>query len=262
VLAGEDDTMKIMFLNKAPKAVYDVTEIEKQLNSYTSPGTRVEVAFPDNFEGSQVEDVLGSQMMLNGLDHLMETPAIIRKIVWASENGYDAVIQSNTFDPGVDGGRLAVSIPVIGPFRTTIHMVANLVDRIGIIVPLPSHIPYTWRLLRTMGMDGFVTGIKTLAVYGPDIKKRRQEITEKTAGLVRALVDETGAPSGRSVDSLRRRPGGSSKNDRRTSLQHQGNLDPRRRDVRFTGIEPQPAHLSTGQTHLSGLSRQAVDQQK
>ena len=38
-----------------------------------------------------------------------------------------------------------------------------------------------------------MTDIKTLAVYGPDIKKRRQEITEKTAGLVRALVDETGA---------------------------------------------------------------------
>jgi Asp/Glu/hydantoin racemase len=72
-------------------------------------------------------------------------------------------------------------------------MVANLVDRIGIIVPLPPHIPYTWRLLRTMGMDGFVTGIKTLATYGPDLKKRRQEITEKTADLVRALVDETGA---------------------------------------------------------------------
>lgn len=185
--------MKIMFLNKAPKAVYDVTEIEKLLNSYASPGTRVEVNFPDNFEGSRVEAALGSQMMLNGLDHIMEAPAIIRKIVWASENGYDAVIQSNTFDPGVDGARLCVAIPVIGPFRTTIHAVANLVDRIGIIVPLAAHIPYTWRLLRTMGMDGFVTGIKTLGVYGPDLKQRRQEITEKTAGLVRALVDETGA---------------------------------------------------------------------
>ena len=38
--------MRIMFLNKAPKAVYDVTEIEKLLNSYASPGTRVEVKFP------------------------------------------------------------------------------------------------------------------------------------------------------------------------------------------------------------------------
>ena len=185
--------MRIMFLNKAPKAVYDVTEIEAQLNSYASPGTKVEVRFPDNFEGSGVEEALGKQMMLNGLDHIMEAPAIIRKIVWAAENGYDAVIQSNTFDPGVDGARLCVAIPVIGPFRTSIHMIANLVDRIGIIVPLASHIPYTWRLLRTMGMDGFVTGIKTLGVYGPDLKKRRQEITEKTAGLVRSLVDETGA---------------------------------------------------------------------
>src|SRR6266545_720224 len=166
--------MRIMFLNKAPKAVYDVAEIEKLLNSYASPGTRVEVNFLDDFEGSRVEHVLGSQMMLNGLDHIMEAPAIIRKIVWASENGYDAVIQSNTFDPGVDGARLCVSIPVIGPFRTTIHAVTNLVDRIGIIVPLAPHIPYTSRLLRTMGMERFVTGIKT-------------------AGLVRALVDETGA---------------------------------------------------------------------
>jgi hypothetical protein len=160
--------MRIMFLNKAPKAVYDVAEIEKLLNSYASPGTRVEVNFPDDFEGSRVEHVLGSQMMLNGLDHIMEAPAIIRKIVWASENGYDAVIQSNTFDPGVDGARLCVSIPVIGPFRTTIHAVTNLVDRIGIIVPLAPHIPYTWRLLRTMGMESFVTGIKTLGVYVVD----------------------------------------------------------------------------------------------
>jgi allantoin racemase len=185
--------MRIMFLNKAPKAVYDVAEIEKLLNSYASPGTQVKIDFPDDFEGSRVEKVLGDQMMLNGLDHIMEAPAIIRKIVWASENGYDAVIQSNTFDPGVDGARLCVSIPVIGPFRTTIHAVTNLVDRIGILVPLAPHIPYTWRLLRTMGMERFVTGIKTLGVYGPDLKKRRQEITDKTAGLVRALVDETGA---------------------------------------------------------------------
>src|SRR5262245_60554887 len=185
--------MRIMFLNKAPKSVYDVTEIEKQLNSYASPGTKVEVKFPDNFGCSKVEETLRGPRMLNGLDHIMEAPAIIRKIVWAAENGYDAVIQSNTFDPGVDGARLCVSIPVLGPFRTTIHAVANLVDRIGIIVPLPPHIPYTWRLLRTVGMDGFVTGIKTLATYGPDLKKRRQEITEKTAGLVRALVEETGA---------------------------------------------------------------------
>ena len=139
--------MKLMCLGKKPRTVSDneIAETEKRLNGYASAGTRVEIGFPDDFEGSQVEVALGRQKMLNGLDHIMEAPALIRKIVWAAENGYDAVIQSNTFDPGIDGARLSVPIPVIGPFRTTIHMVANLVDRIGIIVPLDSHVPYTWR---------------------------------------------------------------------------------------------------------------------
>jgi len=182
-----------MFLNKAPKAVYDVAEIEKLLNSYASPGTRVEVNFPDDFEGSRVEHVLGSQMMLNGLDHIMEAPAIIRKIVWASENGYDAVISSNTFDPGVDGGRLAVSIPVIGLHRTAMHAALTLADRVGITVPLSPHVPYTWRLMRTIGLDRFVSDIRPIGIYGADIAERREEIYETTVKVMRGLLAETRA---------------------------------------------------------------------
>ena len=70
---------------------------------------------------------------------------------------------------------------------------ASVVDRIGIIVPLDSHVPYTWRLLRTMGMERFVTGIRSLGIYGTDLNERKLEIANKTAGLVRSLVDETGA---------------------------------------------------------------------
>jgi allantoin racemase len=187
--------MKLMSLGKKPRTATDneIAATEKRLNGYASPGTRVEIAFPDDFEGSQVEVALGQQKILNGLDHIMEAPALIRKIVWAAENGYDAVIQSNTFDPGIDGARLSVPIPVIGPFRTTLHMVANLADRIGIIVPLDSHVPYTWRLLRTMGMERFVTGIRSLGIYGTDLNERKLEIAQKTASLILNLVDETGA---------------------------------------------------------------------
>jgi len=186
---------RILFLNKAPKnaTAYDIAGIEKLLNSYASPGTRVELGFPDNFAGSQVEERLGSQKMLNGLDHMMEVPALIRKILWAQDNGYDAVIQSNTFDPGVDGGRLVVRIPVIGPLRTTMHAAAVLADRIGITVPLASHVPYTWRLVRTIGMDHLVTDIRPIETYGPDLKERRAEITAHTIEVIKRLVKDTGA---------------------------------------------------------------------
>jgi Asp/Glu/hydantoin racemase len=121
---------------------------------------------------------------------MIETPSIVRKIIWAAENGYDAVISSNTFDPGVDGGRLAVDIPVIGPLRTAMHAALTLADRVGITVPLASHLPYTRRILRSYGLENFVSGIKPIGVYGTDIKSRKAEIFDITTGLIRNLVDE------------------------------------------------------------------------
>src|SRR3974390_1802187 len=100
--------MRILVIDQAPQTEgsqpYDVAAIERLLNSYASTGTKVEIGFPDNFAGSNVFLKIGAQSALNGLHHMMETPAIVRKIFWAAQNGYHPVISSNTFEPGVDGG--------------------------------------------------------------------------------------------------------------------------------------------------------------
>jgi len=190
--------MRILFVDQQPRTEksqqpYDIAAIEKLLNSYASPGTKVEIGFPDDFPGSQVMLTIGAQSALNGLHHMMETPAIVRKIFWAAENGYDAVISSNTFDPGVDGGRLAVDIPVIGLLRASMHAALTLADRVGITVPLAPHVPYTWRILRTLGLDHFVSDIRPIGIYGADISQRRQEIFDRTLSIMRALVEDTRA---------------------------------------------------------------------
>lgn len=183
--------MRILFLNKAPQKLvtYDPRKIEALLNSYASPGTKVEVGFPDDFEGSGIKATLHKQTAANGVDHYMETPSLIRKIVWAQDNGYDAVIQSNTLDPGVDGARLAVSIPVLGPFRTTLHAVATLADHIGIMVPLEGHVPYTLRLLRLLGMENHVTDVQAVKKYGPDLADRKAELLEASVAVIKGLRD-------------------------------------------------------------------------
>lgn len=191
--------MRILFLNQAPKAppgkkpAYDKDIIERLLNTYASPGTTVEIGFPDDFEGAGVMEALGSQSGLNGLHHIMEAPAIIRKAFWAQENGYDAVIQSNTFDPGVDGARLLVKIPVVGLLRTAAHAGLTLADRIGITVPLETHVPYTRRILRSYGLESSVTDVKALGIYGSDIDERKDEIMDAMVGLINSLVHDTGA---------------------------------------------------------------------
>jgi Asp/Glu/hydantoin racemase len=169
---------------------YEVEAVETLVNSYASPGTKIDIGFPDDFEGSEVFHALGAESKLNGLHHMVETPAIIRKILWAEENGYDAVISSNTFDPGVDGGRLAVGIPVIGPLRTSMHAALTLADRVGITVPLASHVSYTNRILRSYGLEGFVSGMKPIGIYGKNLKQRKAEIFDVTVKAIRSLVDE------------------------------------------------------------------------
>jgi Asp/Glu/hydantoin racemase len=190
--------MRILFVDQQPRTEtsvqpYDIAAIEKLLNSYASPGTTVTIGFPDDYSGSQLMNTIGGQSKLNGLHHMMETPSIVRKIFWAAENGYDAVISSNTFDPGVDGGRLAVNIPVIGLNRASMHAALTLADRVGITVPLDTHVPYTWRIMRTIGLDRFVSDIRPIGIYGADISQRGKEIYDTTVKVMRGLIAETRA---------------------------------------------------------------------
>jgi Asp/Glu/hydantoin racemase len=185
--------MRIMFINQSPalkdrKELYDVAEVTALLNSYASPGTQVDIGFPDDFEGSQVFFKLGDVSGLNGLHHMMEVPSIVRKIFWAAENGYDACISSNTFDPGVDGGRLAVDMPVIGLLRCSMHAATTIADRVGITVPLSPHVPYTRRLLRSYGLEHFVTDIKPIGIYGEDAAAHKDAIFEVTVKLIKGMV--------------------------------------------------------------------------
>ena len=189
--------MRILVIDQAPKTekkgpAYDVAAVTKLLNSYASQGTTIDIGFPDNYDGAQLMESIGAQSKLNGLHHMMETPGIVRKIFWAQENGYDAVISSNTFDPGVDGGRLAVDIPVIGLMRASMHAALVLADRVGVTVPLPSHVPYTRRIMRANGLERFIAGMKPIGVY-VNAGERKEEIFEIMVGLIRDLVDKDGA---------------------------------------------------------------------
>src|SRR5260370_9774888 len=90
----ESHHMRIMFLNQAPSksAAYEAAKIEAQLNTYASPGTKVEIVFPDEYEGSQLYDTICAQRFLNYLHQIMDPPSIVRTIFWPAQNRNDAGI--------------------------------------------------------------------------------------------------------------------------------------------------------------------------
>jgi Asp/Glu/hydantoin racemase len=189
--------VRILFLNQAPRdpktTQAEIKEIEDLLAGYASPGTQIVYDFVDDFPGAMVHEIQGKAEALNGLHHVLEAPAVIQKVTWAAENGFDAVIQSNTFDPGVEGSRLAVRIPVIGLLRTALSVGSTLCDRIGIIGPLSGDLPGAWRSICAYHMDHIVVGMRALEIYSADLKARKAEIFEKTVELVQELIRDKGA---------------------------------------------------------------------
>jgi allantoin racemase len=163
--------------------------------SYASPGTQVDSVTPDDYVGPDPSyDTGGSDRHLRWY---MSIPAIVQKTVWAEKNGYDAVIQSNQFEHGVEAARLAVKIPVFGLCRTTMHIALQFADRIGVTVPLDGYFVLARNVLRAHQLEQYVSGMKSLAfddVPPPDqIPTLRPIMYERTIEIMRSLVKDTGA---------------------------------------------------------------------
>jgi len=187
--------MKIMFIPYLPIDPADSAKTarrEARLNEYASPGTRIDLLSPDDFPGMNiVRDPLDRQVT-PGLVHIFCTAGVVSKIVWAQENGYDAVVQSNTFDAAVDAARQAVKIPVVGVFRASLHLAATLTDAIGVTVPLETHVNYAWEIVHRYHMDHLVKDIRPIGVY-EDAAGRLDEIIERNVEVMRSIVEATRA---------------------------------------------------------------------
>lgn len=183
--------MRIMLLNHSSRRHAPAMEarIVNLMNSYASPGTTIELHYPDDLGGGEVLRQLESRKALSGLHHVLETPALVKKAIEAERAGFDAVVQSNTFDPGVEAARLAVRIPVVGVLRASCHFAACLCDRFAFIVPLESHVPYVCRILQSYRMEGFVTDVKAVNVYESDLSKQHGVILQRAVGLTREMVE-------------------------------------------------------------------------
>ena len=191
--------MRILFLNQAPHSIHnEVSAYESRvaplLQSYASPGTTVELGYPDHYPGEVVSARASQQQIQTELPQTIATPALVQKAVWAAANGYDAVIQSHTLDPGVEASRLVVRIPVIGLFRTALLVASSIAERVAVTVPFDHYEIWARRMLRAYRMEYLVTDIRSFRLPGVQgAAEKKDEITAIAAETMRKLVAETRA---------------------------------------------------------------------
>jgi len=186
--------MRIMILNHQSKRegnpAYEA-RVAALLQSYTSPGTTIEVHYPEDLGGSEVTSHLRKSQALAGLHHALETPALVKKVIEAERLGFDAVVQSNTFDPGVEVARCAVRIPVVGVLRASCHFTATLCDRFGLIAPLDSYAVYARRIIENYRMGRFISGIQAINTYETgDLSAYHDLLVERMLAVGKELIEQ------------------------------------------------------------------------
>src|ERR1700752_3850590 len=126
-------------------------------------------------------------------DIQMAAPSFIEAFREAERQGYDAVVPLGMLDLGIDGGKSAVDIPVVGPFEACFHVASLLGDRFGLIVYHPRTIPFTCAMARRYGMESKIAGIRSVGFALPDIAANRDQMVQNFITQARALIQEEGA---------------------------------------------------------------------
>ena len=102
-----------------------MAEVERRLDMlrrWVSAGVDVDVGLPESGPGS-VE---------SRTDAALTVPALLRSVVAAERDGFDAIIVSCYSDPGMEAARELVSIPVLGSGQVSMHVAAQLGGRFSL----------------------------------------------------------------------------------------------------------------------------------
>jgi allantoin racemase len=143
------------------------------LQSLESPGLIV--------SGSQITRGPGS--IESEYENAMAVPDTVLRIVEAERDGVDAVVIDCMGDPGLRPAREAVTIPVLGPCQTAMHMAALLGHKFTVLTVMTRLIPQFENAAALAGLSSRLASVRSLEI--PVL-----ELEHDLAATQAALVEE------------------------------------------------------------------------
>lgn len=125
----------------------------------------------------------GPASIESAYEEALAVPDTVAKIVEAEKDGVDAVISDCMGDPGVEEGREMVSIPVIGPAETSLHIAAMLGHRFSVVTVLDRLIPFFDHHASKTGLTEHMASVRSVNIPVLEL--------DDQARLLKALIDES-----------------------------------------------------------------------
>jgi allantoin racemase len=130
------------------------TERQPALQAFAGEGTVVEARRPAG----------GPASIESMWEEYLSIPGLMALAVELEREGFDAIVPGCFGDPGIDGMRELVSIPVVGPGVTAMLLAANLGHRFGIITVLESVTRPLENLALLAGVGGKLAAVRDISI--------------------------------------------------------------------------------------------------
>jgi allantoin racemase len=132
-------------------------ELERRrshLQEWAAPGVAVGIA----------ENPDGPPSIESAYEEYVSVPGSFAVATKAQDEGYDALILGCFGDPGLDGFRELLDVPIVGPFEASVHAACQLGHRFGVVTVLDSIVAPLHKLARVAGLDSRVAAITAVDV--------------------------------------------------------------------------------------------------
>ncbi|HJX39396.1 MAG TPA: aspartate/glutamate racemase family protein [Anaerolineae bacterium] len=123
-------------------------------------------------------------------DEALAVPDVIAKVVRAELEGMDAAIIDCMGDPGLEAAREKVSIPVIGPAETSMHVAAMLAHRFSVITVLDTLVPAFDHHALKAGLTNGMVSVRTVGIPVLELNDHSRLLEALVEQSIRAVEDD------------------------------------------------------------------------
>ena len=122
-------------------------------------------------------------------EEYLSVPPLMEMAVELEREGFDALIPGCFGDPGLDGIRELVSIPVVGVGASGMFTAATLGHKFGIIAPLDADIPAMENLANHNGLLGKLASVRGLNIPVLELNADRDATFRTAVTVGREMID-------------------------------------------------------------------------
>ena len=126
-------------------------------------------------------------------DEAMAVPGLVVEAIRAERSGADAIVIDCMGDPGLKAAREVVSIPVLGPAQTAMHLAAMLGHRFSVVTVLDSVVPMIENLAKVYGVSEKLASVRVIDIPVLELEAAPERLTTELAQASLAAVEQDGA---------------------------------------------------------------------